>query len=78
MSIFTYTFYILHIYKLISYYFRLLSNIKINTTSDLENAIKKVHKMGPQTVAISSTELNNKLTTIISTNKGNEIIGILN
>lgn len=34
--------------------------------------------MGPQTVAISSTELNNKLTTIISTNKGNEIIGILN
>lgn len=34
--------------------------------------------MGPQTVAISSTELNNKLTTIISTNKGNEIIDILN
>ncbi|XP_016920635.1 pyridoxal kinase [Apis cerana] len=54
----------------------LLSNIKINTTSDLENAIKKVHKMGPQTVAISSTELNNKLTTIISTNKDNKLIKI--
>ncbi|XP_006625018.1 pyridoxal kinase [Apis dorsata] len=54
----------------------LLSNIKINTMSDLENAIKKVHKMGPQTVAVSSTELDNKLTTIISTNKDNKLIKI--
>lgn len=44
--------------------------------SELQDAITVLHKIGPQTVAVSSTEINDKLTAIISTNKGNEIIKI--
>ncbi|XP_033193438.1 pyridoxal kinase isoform X2 [Bombus vancouverensis nearcticus] len=54
----------------------LLSNIKINTMSELQDAVTVLHKIGPQTVAVSSTEINDKLTAIISTNKENKLIKI--
>lgn len=54
----------------------LLSDIKINTMSELQEAVTVLHKIGPQTVAVSSTEINDKLTAIISTNKENELIKI--
>lgn len=54
----------------------LLSNIEINTMSELQDAITVLHKIGPQTVAVSSTEINDKLTAIISTNKENKLIKI--
>ncbi|XP_043592471.1 pyridoxal kinase [Bombus pyrosoma] len=54
----------------------LLSNIKINTMSELQDAITVLHKIGPQTVAVSSTEINDKLTAIISMNKENKLIKI--
>lgn len=38
--------------------------------SELQNAIKKLHQKGPKTVAVSSTELSDKLTAIVSTAKG--------
>ncbi|KAK9299317.1 hypothetical protein QLX08_007664 [Tetragonisca angustula] len=54
----------------------LLSNTKINTMSELQNALKELHKIGPQTVAVSSTEINDKLTAIVSTSKDNKLIKI--
>ncbi|KOX67899.1 Pyridoxal kinase [Melipona quadrifasciata] len=54
----------------------LLSNAKINTMSELQNALKELHKIGPQTVAVSSTEINDKLTAIVSTSKDNKLIKI--
>ncbi|KAF3430144.1 hypothetical protein E2986_02491 [Frieseomelitta varia] len=54
----------------------LLSNTKINTMSELQNALKELHKIGPQTVAVSSTEMNDKLTAIVSTSKDNKLIKI--
>lgn len=41
---------------------------------DLQNAVKQLHKIGPQTVAVSSAEIGDKLTAIFSKNKGNEVI----
>lgn len=38
--------------------------------SELQNAVKELHKAGPRTVAVSSTEIDNKLTTIVSTIEG--------
>lgn len=54
----------------------LLSNIKISQMSDLENAVKQLHKIGPQTVAVSSTEISNKLTAVVSTKKDKKLIKI--
>lgn len=54
----------------------LLSNAKINTMSELQNALKELHKIGPKTVAVSSTEINDKLTAIVSTSKDNKLIKI--
>ncbi|XP_029045685.1 pyridoxal kinase [Osmia bicornis bicornis] len=54
----------------------LLSNTKINTMSDLQNAVKKLHEIGPKTVAVSSTELGDKLTAIFSTIKDKKLIKI--
>lgn len=46
--------------------------MKINTISELKSSIKELHKVGPQVVAISSIEINSdKLTSVISTKKGN-------
>jgi len=38
--------------------------------NELQNAIKKLHRNGPKTVAISSTDLNEKLTAVVSAAKG--------
>lgn len=54
----------------------LLSDMNTGTMSELQNAIRKVHKIGPQTVAVSSTEIGDKLTTVISTKKDNQLIKI--
>ncbi|KOC70752.1 Pyridoxal kinase [Habropoda laboriosa] len=54
----------------------LLSNIKVNTMSELKNAIKELHNIGPGTVAISSTDIDDKLTAVFSTTKDNKLIKI--
>ncbi|OAD47024.1 Pyridoxal kinase [Eufriesea mexicana] len=55
----------------------LLSDMKINTMSELQSSIKKLHKVGPQVVAISSIEIiKDKLTSVISTKKDNKLIKI--
>jgi hypothetical protein len=38
--------------------------------AELQNAIKKLHQIGPQTIAVSSTDFNDKLTALVSTVKG--------
>ncbi|XP_072765049.1 pyridoxal kinase isoform X3 [Anoplolepis gracilipes] len=48
----------------------LLTGEKITNMIELQDAIKKLHQIGPKTVAVSSTELNNKLTAVVSTEKG--------
>ncbi|KMQ90540.1 pyridoxal kinase-like protein [Lasius niger] len=47
----------------------LLTDEKITSITELQNAIKRLHQIGPKTVAVSSTELNNKLTAVVSTEK---------
>lgn len=43
----------------------------ITNMNEVQDALKKLHQIGPQTIAISSTELNNsKLTTVVSATKG--------
>ncbi|XP_017890804.1 pyridoxal kinase-like [Ceratina calcarata] len=54
----------------------LLTNVKISQMSDLQNAVKLLHKIGPQMVAITSTEIGDKLTTVISTNKDKKLMKI--
>ncbi|KZC05086.1 Pyridoxal kinase [Dufourea novaeangliae] len=54
----------------------LLSGIKISTMSDLQTAVKELHKAGPETVAISSTEIDDKLIAIFSAIKNNALIKI--
>lgn len=54
----------------------LLTNLNIDTMSDVRNAVKKLHEIGPETVAVTSTELGDKLTAIFSTIKDNKIIKI--
>lgn len=44
--------------------------MKIVTMTDLTNAIEKLHSMGPKIVAVSSTDLNGKLTAVVSRAKG--------
>lgn len=47
-----------------------MTDEKIINITELQNAIKKLHQIGPKTVAVSSTELNDKLTAVVSTEKG--------
>lgn len=51
-------------------FFRLLTDEKINSMKELKNAIKKLHETGPQIVCISSTEIDSKLTSVVSSAKG--------
>ncbi|XP_050464771.1 pyridoxal kinase [Cataglyphis hispanica] len=44
----------------------LLTNEKITNMTELQNVIKKLHQIGPNIIAVSSTEFNNKLTTVVS------------
>ncbi|XP_011873022.1 PREDICTED: pyridoxal kinase [Vollenhovia emeryi] len=54
----------------------LLTNEKVTNMSELQNAIKKLHQNGPKTVAVSSTELSDKLTAIVSTAKDNALMKV--
>ncbi|XP_008214875.1 pyridoxal kinase isoform X1 [Nasonia vitripennis] len=54
----------------------LLLGKKIKTMSELKDGIQELHKMGPKTVAISSTDIDEKLTSIVSTAKDNKVIKI--
>lgn len=48
----------------------MLTDKSVNSLDDLQNVIKDLHKMGPQTVAVSSAEMNNKMSAVISSLKG--------
>lgn len=52
------------------YFFRLLTDQKVTNMTELQSAIKTLHQIGPQIVAVSSTELDDKLTAIVSAVKG--------
>lgn len=54
----------------------LLTDEKITSMTELQNAIKKLHQIGPKTVALSSSELNNKLTAVVSTEKDNVLLKV--
>ncbi|XP_020278168.1 pyridoxal kinase [Pseudomyrmex gracilis] len=54
----------------------LLTNQKVTNMIELKSAIKKLHQIGPQTVAVSSTEIDSKLTAVVSTTKDNTIMKI--
>ena len=58
------------------YELELLTGIKIDTMSDVQNAVKELHKAGPRIVAVSSTDIDNKLTAIVSTIEDNTLIKI--
>lgn len=52
----------------------LLTDDKVTNITELQIAIKKLHQSGPKTVAVSSAEINNKLTAIVSTEKDNVLL----
>ncbi|XP_076281658.1 pyridoxal kinase [Lasioglossum baleicum] len=53
-----------------------LTGIKTSTCEEVQTAIKVLHNAGPHIVAVSSTEIDNKLTAICSTVKDNKVIRI--
>lgn len=52
----------------------LLTDDKVTNITELQNAIKKLHQSGPKTVAVSSIEINNKLTAVVSNEKDNILL----
>lgn len=54
----------------------LLTDEKVTTINELQNAIKKLHHNGPKTVAVSSTDFSDKLTAVVSTTKDNTLIKV--
>ncbi|XP_043266878.1 pyridoxal kinase [Venturia canescens] len=54
----------------------LLTNVKISSMEDLKKAIEVLHIMGPKIIAVSSTDLNNKLTAVVSNVKDKTKISI--
>lgn len=54
----------------------LLTNEKVTNMNELQNAIKKLHQNGPKTVAVSSIELNDKLTAVVSNAKDNTLMKV--
>ncbi|XP_053979516.1 pyridoxal kinase [Hylaeus volcanicus] len=51
----------------------LLTGKKISTMSELQNAVKELHKVGPKIIAVSSSEISDTLTAVFSTIKNNTI-----
>ena len=45
---------------------------KICTMDDMKNGINDLHKLGPKIVAISSTDIDDKLTSVVSNVKGKQ------
>lgn len=54
----------------------LLTDTKVNSIHDLQIAIKKLHEAGPQIVAVSSSNIDSKLTAIISSLKDDVLLKI--
>lgn len=54
----------------------LLTDHKVTNLTELQNAIKKLHEIGPQTIAVSSTDFSDKLTALVSTMKDNTLVKI--
>ncbi|XP_033208886.1 pyridoxal kinase isoform X1 [Belonocnema kinseyi] len=54
----------------------LLTGLTIKTMSELKEAIKVLHSKGPKIVAVSSTDIENKLTSVTSVSKDNTMIKI--
>lgn len=54
----------------------LLTDTKVNSIHDLQIAIKKLHEAGPQIVAVSSSNINSKLTAVISSLKDDVLLKI--
>ncbi|XP_014238929.1 pyridoxal kinase [Trichogramma pretiosum] len=49
---------------------------KINSMEELRQSIKELHSLGPKTIAVSSTDIDDKLTSILSTEDGSKVIKI--
>ncbi|KAJ8673649.1 hypothetical protein QAD02_004911 [Eretmocerus hayati] len=54
----------------------LLLGERISTMSDLKSSIKEIHELGPKTIAVSSSDIDEKLTSIVSTSKDDKMIKI--
>ncbi|XP_032679094.1 pyridoxal kinase [Odontomachus brunneus] len=55
----------------------LLTDKKITNMDELKDTLKKLHQIGPQTIAISSTEFNkSKLTAVVSVAKDDTLVKI--
>lgn len=54
--------------------FELLTDKKINSIKELQDTVTELHKMGPKVIAVSSTEINDKLTALVSTMKDNKFL----
>ncbi|KAL6422063.1 hypothetical protein ACFW04_010849 [Cataglyphis niger] len=54
----------------------LLTDEKIISMTELKNAIKKLHQIGPKIIAVSSIELNHKLMTVVSNEKDNVLLKV--
>ncbi|XP_058799862.1 pyridoxal kinase [Phymastichus coffea] len=54
----------------------LLTGKKVDTATELKDAILGLHKMGPKIVAVSSCDIGDKLTSVTSTTKDNKMIKI--
>lgn len=52
----------------------LLTDKKVNSIVELQTAIKSLHEAGPQIVAVSSSEIDNKLTAVISSLKDDVLL----
>ncbi|XP_023245260.1 pyridoxal kinase isoform X2 [Copidosoma floridanum] len=57
-----------------SFELEILVGNKVNTISELRKAINDLHEIGPQIVAISSAEINGKLTSFVSTTTDHKMI----
>ncbi|XP_047351171.1 pyridoxal kinase [Vespa velutina] len=54
----------------------LLTGKSINSLDELQTVIKELHKMGPQTVAVSSAEMDNKILAVISSLKDDVLLKV--
>ncbi|XP_015178882.1 PREDICTED: pyridoxal kinase [Polistes dominula] len=54
----------------------LLTGRSANSLNELQTIIKELHKMGPQTVAVSSVEMNNRVIAVISSLKDDILLKI--
>ncbi|KAK0174523.1 hypothetical protein PV327_010283 [Microctonus hyperodae] len=54
----------------------LLTDCKIITLNDAKVAIEKLHRQGPKTIVVSSIDIENKLTTIVSESSDKNMIKI--